>query len=157
MRLFFLLSSWVVSLEILSVISYMLVHCTWEVSSLALLLKGSSSSLSLWVLSIQYTLNASVRFSPVSCWIPSHLIMTFPGFSGVFGLIFRMRPLGGFFLSIAVVSSCIWWLALSIDLTSLVMALMYPCWVLFRSSLCICYIRGAILKFFLVLMVQLPV
>ena len=44
-----------------------------------------------------------------------------------------MRPLGGFFLSIAVGSNCICWLALSIDLTSLVIALMYPCWVIFSS------------------------
>ena len=59
--------------------------------------------------------------------------MNLLGVSGIFGLLMRMKPLGGFFLSIAVVSNCIWCLALSIDLTSLVIALMYPCWVLLSS------------------------
>ena len=133
MVLFFLFSSWVVSLEMLFIISCILVHCVGEVSNLALFLMGSSSSLSLWDLSIHYSLRACVRFGPVSYWIPSHLIVNLPGLSGIFGLILGMRPLGGFFLSIAVVSNCIWWLALSIELTSLVIALMYPCWVLFSS------------------------
>ena len=65
---------------------------------------GSSSSLSSWDLSIQYSLRACVRFSSVSCWIPSHLIMNLPGVSGIFDLILGMRPLGDF-LSIAVASN----------------------------------------------------
>ena len=117
----------------LSIISYILVQCVGEVSSLALFLMVYSSSLSLWDLSIQYSLNACIRFNPVSCWIPSHFIMNLPGVSGIFGPILGIRPLDGFFLSIAVVSNCIWWLALSIDLTSLVIALMYHWWVLFSS------------------------
>ena len=79
MALFFLFNSWVVSVEMLSIISCILVHCVGEVSSLVLFLMGSSSSLSLWHLSIQYSLNAWVRFNPVSCWIPSHSTINFPG------------------------------------------------------------------------------
>ena len=52
---------------------------------------------------------------------------------GIFGLIFGMSPLGGVFFSNAVFSSWIWWLALSIDLTSFVIALINPCCVLFSS------------------------
>ena len=117
----------------LSIISCFLVHCVGEVSNLALFLMGSSSSLSLWDLTIHYSFNAHARFSPVSCWIPSYLILNLPGVSWSFGLILGMKPLGDFFLSIAVVSNCMWCLALSIDLTSLVITLMYPCWVLFSS------------------------
>ena len=130
MVLFSLFSSLVVSLIVYSCI---LVHCAGEASNLALFMIGSSSSLSLFDLSIHYSLSACVRCNPASCWIPSHLMMNLPGVSGIVGLILGIRPLGGFFLSVAVVSNCIWWLALSMDLTSLVIALMYPCWVLFSS------------------------
>ena len=136
MVLIFLFNFWVVSLEILSIISCIMVHCVGEVSNLALFWMGSSPSLNLWDLSIQYSLRACVRLNPVSCWIPSHLIMNLPGVSGIFGLTLGMRPLGAFFLSIAVISNCIWWVAFSMDLTSLVIAVMYPCWVLF-SSVCV--------------------
>ena len=91
----------------LSIISCILVHCVGEVSDVALFLMGSSSSLSLWDLSIQYSLRTCIRFSLVSFWIPSHLIMNLPGVTGIFGLILGMRPLGGSFLSIAVASNCI--------------------------------------------------
>ena len=105
--LFFLFKSCVVSLDMLSMISCILFHCAGDVSSLTSFLIGSSSSLSLFALSIWYSLRISVQCSPVSCWIPSHLIMNFPGMSGIFGLILWIRPLGGVVLSIAVFSSCI--------------------------------------------------
>ena len=51
--LFFLFKSCIVSLDIFSMISYILFHCAGDVSSLTLFLIGSSSSLNLFALSIQ--------------------------------------------------------------------------------------------------------
>ena len=106
--LFFLLRSCDVSLEMFSIMSCILFHCAGDVSNLTLFLIGSNSSVNFFALSIQYSFSVSVNCYPVSCCIPSHLMMKFPGVSGIFRLIFGIRPLGGVFLSIAVFSSCIW-------------------------------------------------
>ena len=67
-----------------------------------------------------------------------HLIIKLPGVSGIFGVILGIKPLRGVFFSIAVVSTCVWWLAHSKDLTSLEIAFIYPCCVLFSSVSVIC-------------------
>ena len=56
-----------------------LFHCAGDVSNLTLFLIGSSSSVNFFALSIQYSLSVSVSCNPVSCCIPSHLIMKLPG------------------------------------------------------------------------------
>ena len=97
---FFLLRSCDVSLEMFSIMPCILFHYAGDVSNLTLFLIGSSSSVNFLALSIQYSLSVSVRCSPVSCCIPSHLMMKLPGVSGIFALIFGIKSLG--------VSSFIW-------------------------------------------------